>query len=987
MNSGSNSALTPQAPSTKNLFSSMKPIDAPKTASKPPPSGMFPSLPEPLRSPQKDNASAKSSIGRLAQKPMDKTKVDIRTLSHITDEAVERELPTDIDDAAKLRFCAAIRLRVLNQAMEKMFKVMPLEYDPTEGLEFYKERRQGIISTVQTDLAKLSTRGFTSRALATEFSSSNESPAKRKSAETNDQENKSPSKRSKQADLSAPVTGGLFSNGDIRLNGQAESVPPRSSLSENGLQSSVSSSAPSQNGGFPSVLGTPSPTKGKRKAEDHLDQNTVEMSPLRKIKTPKQSSAESANSGSNTSNIFKNILDTPQKHTPIADSPDKKTPQLTKKSAEGAPRTNPFGSLFVPESSSQSSSASSNVFSPKPSSNSPNLFQIKPAPIATPSSMSSPKPTATSNPFQLKPTSSNTTTQLDQTIKPPVFSTGPTDFMAQFGQQAAKNADEEKEKACKHIFDEDYDSDEGMSKEDFMAKVRKEYDERLAENEKLSKTGSGFQLKPSENTAKSSSAFKTTDSTKTTASKPLFGVNAPSQGSNSSVFSSLNGSRTSTPGPFGSSTGSVLDGHIPGKPVTFGSNIFGHLSDADSVKGGDGDDSADEESDADAENKDPNYAPGSENGSGPGTPAEETGAGIASEKKGSLFNFGTPRSGSLLDASSPTGGIFGRIGNGSSGEKLGASAPSGGLFDRIPKDSNSNPAKNASTEEKENTQPSAASVFSSPFKSLGAAPVDQTWKPDSPIRFGTSTNAPPAVSVTAATPTKIGSPSGIFGGLASSSPKPFSNLFGNSSDPKSVTIGNPPTSSLFGNLNSAKGSASTNVGFGFGAASGASSLLPSVAGSATTSRATSPGATTDGDSGADADPDAEHHEQINLTAGGPGEEDEEVVHEVRAKALKWIEKKDDENAKWDTRGVGPLRVLKHKDTGIARILLRGDPSGKIILNKGLLPKISYEASAKTVKFVAAADVGEGLETWIVQVKTPEFAEKLAEVLESNKSLA
>ena len=77
-------------------------------------------------------------------------------------------------------------------------------------------------------------------------------------------------------------------------------------------------------------------------------------------------------------------------------------------------------------------------------------------------------------------------------------------------------------------------------------------------------------------------------------------------------------------------------------------------------------------------------------------------------------------------------------------------------------------------------------------------------------------------------------------------------------------------------------------------------------------------------------------------------------------------------------------MLKHKETGATRILLRGDPVGNIVLNKSLLAKVNYTADKKTVKLLAAADAGSGLETWILQVKTAEMAEALAEVLESNK---
>jgi hypothetical protein len=148
--------------------------------------------------------------------------------------------------------------------------------------------------------------------------------------------------------------------------------------------------------------------------------------------------------------------------------------------------------------------------------------------------------------------------------------------------------------------------------------------------------------------------------------------------------------------------------------------------------------------------------------------------------------------------------------------------------------------------------------------------------------------------------------------------------------------------------------------------------------------------------GTNADGAEEPQEQISLTSGGPGEEDESVVHEIRAKALKLVTAEDsdddsgskDNKSPWRTQGVGPLRVLKHKATGAVRMLLRAEPRGHVALNKLVLPNFSYRcepAGGKYVKLTTASDDGKGLETWMLQVKTPVAAEALAKVLEDNKS--
>lgn len=203
-------------------------------------------------------------------------------------------------------------------------------------------------------------------------------------------------------------------------------------------------------------------------------------------------------------------------------------------------------------------------------------------------------------------------------------------------------------------------------------------------------------------------------------------------------------------------------------------------------------------------------------------------------------------------------------------------------------------------------------------------------------------------------------------------------------------FGNAKSQSVFASFGDSKPAA---VGFNFGVASTPpiSSLLPpSTVASTINSRATTPGGTTDNDSNApteaSGDHDAEQHEQLNLTESRAGEEDEEVLFESRAKAMIWTKdvQQDNPKDKWVSKGVGPLRILKHKETGATRTLLRADPMANIVINKGVLGKFNYEPNAKTVKMLASSDDGKGLETWLIQVKTVELAKELAKVLEESK---
>ena len=130
-------------------------------------------------------------------------------------------------------------------------------------------------------------------------------------------------------------------------------------------------------------------------------------------------------------------------------------------------------------------------------------------------------------------------------------------------------------------------------------------------------------------------------------------------------------------------------------------------------------------------------------------------------------------------------------------------------------------------------------------------------------------------------------------------------------------------------------------------------------------------------------------DQVNLTDGT--EMDEETMHEVRAKALKFVtadpsEDKGKSKSPWTTQGVGSLRLLKHKETGNVRLLLRAEPRGNVVMNRALLPDIKYEANEKYVKMTTSNDKGDGLETWMIQVKTKDLAKALAEALEKHKEL-
>lgn len=238
---------------------------------------------------------------------------------------------------------------------------------------------------------------------------------------------------------------------------------------------------------------------------------------------------------------------------------------------------------------------------------------------------------------------------------------------------------------------------------------------------------------------------------------------------------------------------------------------------------------------------------------------------------------------------------------------------------------------------------------------------DHTWKQSTPIKFG----------------------SGLASGVGSTTP-----------------AGNPPSfGTLFGATNQKSASdasghlAKPNFGFNFGTQS--SSL--------TNSRATTPGLTTDGEGASTA---GEGEDEESAAPVEPQVEDqtglreseletEDVLFSVhKAKATKWDEKKSDSGEMsmgWVDRGKGPLYILKNKESGKVRVVLKVPPFGVTKMNFAPLKNMQYEVTGKAGKMVqgvfidhlessAAKEGASQFSKWLVQVGSKEDAEEIARVL-------
>ena len=80
-------------------------------------------------------------------------------------------------------------------------------------------------------------------------------------------------------------------------------------------------------------------------------------------------------------------------------------------------------------------------------------------------------------------------------------------------------------------------------------------------------------------------------------------------------------------------------------------------------------------------------------------------------------------------------------------------------------------------------------------------------------------------------------------------------------------------------------------------------------------------------------------DEVEVTTG---EEDEDVIFKMRSKLFRFCESLLDVgtgNKQWNERGIGDARLLKHKESGKIRLLMRHEKTLKIVLNHLVSPEI------------------------------------------------
>ncbi|KAF2670348.1 hypothetical protein BT63DRAFT_413083 [Microthyrium microscopicum] len=131
------------------------------------------------------------------------------------------------------------------------------------------------------------------------------------------------------------------------------------------------------------------------------------------------------------------------------------------------------------------------------------------------------------------------------------------------------------------------------------------------------------------------------------------------------------------------------------------------------------------------------------------------------------------------------------------------------------------------------------------------------------------------------------------------------------------------------------------------------------------------------------EPDAHFEPVVHLTKEvetKTNEESEDMVFKMRAKLFKF----DRESREWKERGTGDVRLLKHKENGKTRLVMRRDKTLKVCANHYIVPEMKLSpnvGSDRSWVWNAAADVSEGepeAQTLAIRFANSENANKFKE---------
>ncbi|CAK1548449.1 unnamed protein product [Leptosia nina] len=109
-----------------------------------------------------------------------------------------------------------------------------------------------------------------------------------------------------------------------------------------------------------------------------------------------------------------------------------------------------------------------------------------------------------------------------------------------------------------------------------------------------------------------------------------------------------------------------------------------------------------------------------------------------------------------------------------------------------------------------------------------------------------------------------------------------------------------------------------------------------------------------------------------------GEENEEELYGHRAKLFIF------NNSEWKERGLGVIKILKHKESGRLRVLMRREQVHKICLNHNLSQDVLYKPKDEKTWYFAANDYSEGelqLQQFCIRFQNKDIATQFKNVID------
>ncbi|KAH7065190.1 hypothetical protein B0J12DRAFT_27272 [Macrophomina phaseolina] len=323
-------------------------------------------------------------------------------------------------------------------------------------------------------------------------------------------------------------------------------------------------------------------------------------------------------------------------------------------------------------------------------------------------------------------------------------------------------------------------------------------------------------------------------------------------------------------------------------------------------------------------------------------------------------------------------GLFGRITKDATTAGSGPQAPEeSGLFGRIT-------ATSADSSKSATTNPFGfpAASYEAPGGAK-AGPVLKTWNGDagSPIKFGSSPSS--QTDNGKKDGTSSSSSSNPFAGIATSSSSAPSAIF------KFASASTPPSDSSPFKFNPVAATPS-----------GGGSVLGSGLGSRATTPGLSTGASENENSAAENEDDEETQtvdkEQIALRTALT-EEDKKTYEvlfdtDIRPVTMVRVVKKTEEEmkanpkgtTKFEAQGKGPLRILKHKESGAASLLLKSEPMGRVLINSRLLPKFDYKRQKAKFALLPFTDAKGAIAQTYLKFEDDDECTKFVEVCKEHQ---